>query len=178
MVDGIPGSSTMWPEMALLLGMRTSMPSTVSPLVTSIRIDGAVGPRAPNAVRTNPGLVALTLPESMDGQQQACSMPMIIGPEVRYRGKRKVRKRHPREEFKAALLATPDEYAKQRQKRTAKEVAFLAHPLRRWGMPILAYELRLHPRQAGASRGVLVDIPRCANLPYLEPGTAIYIEDF
>jgi kynurenine formamidase len=28
-----------------------------------------------------------------------------------------------------------------------------------------------------ATRGVLVDIPRLRNLPYLEPGTAIYVED-
>ena len=27
------------------------------------------------------------------------------------------------------------------------------------------------------TRGVLVDIPRLRNLPYLEPGTAIYVED-
>jgi kynurenine formamidase len=28
-----------------------------------------------------------------------------------------------------------------------------------------------------ATRGVLVDIPRLRNLPYLEPGTAVYVED-
>jgi kynurenine formamidase len=32
-------------------------------------------------------------------------------------------------------------------------------------------------KNAVATRGVLVDIPRLRNVPYLEPGTAIYVED-
>jgi kynurenine formamidase len=39
-------------------------------------------------------------------------------------------------------------------------------------------KLGIHNLKNGiATRGVLVDIPRLRNLPYLEPGTAIYVED-
>src|SRR5258705_6469379 len=32
-------------------------------------------------------------------------------------------------------------------------------------------------KNGGVTRGILVDIPRLRNLPYLEPGTAVYVED-